>query len=96
MAKTLTENKTPARKPAKKSTTKKRPTERQSAADKYPPGGDVIVPNDAETIAFVRGLMARGEASVLDEGGSLPPGATHEIVGRTESGLPIVRRLRFL
>jgi len=31
----------------------------------------------------------------LKNDGSLPPGATHEIVGKTETGLPILRRRRF-
>ena len=45
--------------------------------------------------AFVRGLIERGEAAKADERGNLPPGATHEIVGISESGLPIVVRRRF-
>ena len=45
--------------------------------------------------AFVRGLIERGEAAKADEHGNLPPGATHEIVGVSESGLPIVVRRRF-
>ena len=45
--------------------------------------------------AFIRGLIERGEAARADENGNLPPGATHEIVGTSESGLPIVVRRRF-
>lgn len=45
--------------------------------------------------AFIRGLVERGEAAKADENGNLPPGATHEIVGVSESGLPIVVRRRF-
>jgi len=45
--------------------------------------------------AFIRGLIERGEAAKADEHGNLPPGATHEIVGISESGLPIVVRRRF-
>lgn len=45
--------------------------------------------------AFVRGLVERGEAAKADENGKLPPGATHEIVGTTASGVPIVVRRRF-
>lgn len=45
--------------------------------------------------AFVRGLIERGEAARADENGNLPPGATHEIIGTSESGLPIVVRRRF-
>ena len=45
--------------------------------------------------AFVRGLIERGEAAKADEHGNLPPGATHEIVGVSASGLPLVVRRRF-
>ena len=45
--------------------------------------------------AFIRGLVERGEAAKADEHGNLPPGATHEIVGVSPSGLPIVVRRRF-
>ena len=45
--------------------------------------------------AFVKGLIERGEAAKADENGNLPPGATHEIVGVSSSGLPIVVRRRF-
>jgi hypothetical protein len=45
--------------------------------------------------AFIRGLIERGEAAKVDEHGNLPPGATHEIVGTSPSGLPIVVRRRF-
>jgi len=45
--------------------------------------------------AFIRGLIERGEAAKGDEHGNLPRGATHEIVGVSESGLPIVVRRRF-
>jgi hypothetical protein len=45
--------------------------------------------------AFIRGLIERGEAAKADEKGTLPPGATHEIVGVSPSGLPIVVRRRF-
>jgi hypothetical protein len=54
-----------------------------------------IVPNDPASISFVRGLMARGEAAKADAQGGLPPGATHEIVGETPEGHPIVVRRRF-
>lgn len=45
--------------------------------------------------AFIRGLIERGEAAKVDEHGNLPPGATHEIIGTSKSGLPIVVRRRF-
>jgi hypothetical protein len=58
-----------------------------------PPGA--IIPSDPQSEAFVRGLLERGEAAKADGSGKLPPGATHEIVGETETGLPIVVRRRF-
>jgi len=45
--------------------------------------------------AFIRGLIERGEAAKADEHGNLPPRATHEIIGVSETGLPIVVRRRF-
>ena len=54
-----------------------------------------IVPNDEATAAFVRDLVKRGEAVHLEPNAPLPKGVTHEIVGKTESGLPILRRRRF-
>ena len=59
-----------------------------------PQEGD-IVPSDPGTASFVKGLVERGEAARPGPDGSLPPGATHEIVGETEAGLPILRRRRF-
>jgi len=56
---------------------------------------DLIVPKDATSVSFVQGLVARGQAAHAYKDGSLPPGATHEIVGETETGLPILRRRRF-
>lgn len=56
---------------------------------------DLIVPDDAEKAAFVRGLVERREAAERNPDGSLPPGATHIIVGKAENGLPIVKRVRF-
>jgi hypothetical protein len=57
--------------------------------------GEPIIPDTPEKMAFVRGLMARGEAARPNPDGSLPKGATHEIIGDTPSGLPSVRRRRF-
>jgi hypothetical protein len=56
---------------------------------------DMIVPDDAASASFVQALVARGQAARADPDGSLPPGATHEIVGETKGGLPILRRRRF-
>ena len=44
---------------------------------------------------FIKGLIERGEAAKADDNCNLPPGATHEIVGVSPSGLPIVVRRRF-
>ena len=60
---------------------------------RHPPGA--IVAADPQTESFVKGLVERGEAARPDAAGKLPPGATHEIVGETETGLPIVVRRRF-
>ena len=43
---------------------------------------------------FVKGVLVRGEAAKAVKG-KLPPGVTHEIVGRCEGGLPIIKRRRF-
>jgi hypothetical protein len=59
------------------------------------PQDGVIVPQDDATRAFVQTLLANGQAAHANADGSLPPGVTHEIVGETETGLPIVRRRRF-
>lgn len=56
---------------------------------------DVIVPKDAATTYFVQTLVANGQAARANADGSLPSGVTHEIVGETASGMPIVRRRRF-
>ncbi len=48
-----------------------------------------------ERKTFLEGLIARGEAVAVPEGAPMPPGATHEIVGRTDDGQPVVRRRRF-
>ena len=62
---------------------------------KPPKGDDLIVPTDKASTDFVRGLVKRGEAVRLAPDAKLPPGATHEIVGETEAGEPILRRRRF-
>jgi hypothetical protein len=56
---------------------------------------DVIVPQDDATTHFVQTLLANGQAARANADGSLPPWATHAIVGETASGVPIVRRRRF-
>jgi hypothetical protein len=54
-----------------------------------------IVPDTPEKIAFIRALIARGEASRPGADGKLPPGATHEVLADTPAGVPIVVRRRF-
>ena len=44
---------------------------------------------------FEQGLVARGEAAPPAPDGSLPAGATHEVVGKRPDGTPVVRRKRF-
>ena len=56
---------------------------------------DVIIPQDHVTKHFVETLVANGQAARANADGSLPPGVTHEIVGETATGVPIVRRRRF-
>ena len=56
---------------------------------------DLIVPDNPEKEAFVRGPVQRGEAVEPKPDGTLPPGATHVIVGQMKNGLPIVKRVRF-
>jgi hypothetical protein len=60
-----------------------------------PGGAAPIVPNDPQSISFVKGLVACGDAARADAKGNLPSGTPHEIVGETENGLPIVVRRRF-
>jgi hypothetical protein len=52
-----------------------------------------IVPDTAESEAYVRGVVERGEAAWPDKDGNLPRGVTHEIVAYyNPSGLPILVR----
>ena len=55
----------------------------------------VIAPDSEANIAFIQGLVAHGQAAKAKPDGTLPPGATHEIVGMGAAGLPIVKRRRF-
>ena len=64
-------------------------------SSKKPDKEGLIIPETAEAIDFVKALVARGEAAKANADGSLPPGATHEIVGVTKKGLPILRRRRY-
>lgn len=56
-------------------------------------GGEVEATTPAEE-AFVKGLIARGEAAKAVDG-KLPPGATHEIVEERPGQLPKLVRRRF-
>lgn len=71
--------------------TRKKPTDSSPK-----PRKDESTPEiDEETSdAYVRGLLARGEA-VRAKDGRLPPGTTHEIVEELEGELPRVKRRRF-
>lgn len=50
--------------------------------------------SEAAEAAFIRGLIARGEAAKAVDG-KLPPGATHEIVEERPGQLPKIVRRRF-
>jgi hypothetical protein len=50
--------------------------------------------SEAAEEAFIRGLIARGEAAKAVDG-KLPPGATHEIVEERPGQLPKIVRRRF-
>ena len=54
-----------------------------------------IAPDSEERKAFIKGLVDNGQAAKPLPDGSLPPGATHEIIGEAANGLPIVKRRRF-
>ena len=54
-----------------------------------------IVPDSEEKKAFIKGLLDNHQAARPLPDGSLPPGATHEIIGEGVNGLPIVKRKRF-
>jgi hypothetical protein len=43
---------------------------------------------------FVKGVLTRGEAAKAVKG-KLPPGVTHEIIGKGADGLLILKRRRF-
>ena len=59
-----------------------------------PKADETIIPNDEASISYVNGLIARGEAVELAPGARLPPGVTYEIIGKTDSGAPILKRRR--
>jgi hypothetical protein len=65
-----------------------RSTKRKKAAAKATAQGE-------QSLDSVQDLVARGEAVPPAPDGSLPPGATHEVVGKEADGTPVVRRKRF-
>jgi hypothetical protein len=73
----------------------KAPTKSVAKGKKVTPGPTKGAAKAAKAeAAFVRGLVARGEAAKVVDG-QLPPGATHEIVEQKEGCLPSVKRRRF-
>lgn len=50
---------------------------------------------DLASIAFRKGLAARGEAQDCEAEEPLPEGATHRIIAYDNDGIPIVKRIRF-
>ena len=89
---------------ARKSTKKKRKIEEKTAKPQEtekPQKPQKPQKTEAKKAAerFVEDLLVRGEAVCPDEHGSLPPGATHEIVEGPRDGKPPtppkVRRRRF-
>ncbi len=85
---TAAKKKAPARSGKRAAASRKRAP---SVAERIP------TPEAEETKAAAKrhaeGLIERGEA--VPEGQPLPPGATHEIVGKDADGTPIVKRRRF-
>ncbi len=69
------------------------PTPDRRNEEVAPGAAEDAEPSAAEA-AFIRGLIARGEAAVAVDG-ELPPGATHEIVEERPGRLPRVVRRRF-
>ena len=56
---------------------------------KTPPGSaDLIVSSDPASTKYVNDLVEQGKSARAGADGALPPGATHEIVGQTESACP--------
>lgn len=65
------------------------------AEDETTAAADSPLESERDARNFTRGVIIRGEAAKPDEEGKLPPGATHEIVGEDEEGLPIIKRSRY-
>ncbi|HZJ64579.1 MAG TPA: hypothetical protein VFD36_13770 [Kofleriaceae bacterium] len=71
---------------AKRRTSAARPSASKRPAKPAPPSGDEA--------AFVESLIANGQAAKRRPDGSLPPGATHELI-EDENGEKRVVRRRF-
>ena len=87
-----------ARASKKSSASKPRPRAKASdetAAATTPAAPDNLADTERDARNFTRGVLIRGEAATPDEAGKLPPGATHEIVGEDEEGLPVIKRSRY-
>jgi hypothetical protein len=79
----------------KKRTKKAKPARRAGAATRAPArsGAARRIAKPAAEL-FVKGVLVRGEAAKAVKG-KLPPGVTHEIVGKGADGLLILKRRRF-
>jgi hypothetical protein len=70
---------------------KRKPTAGRSVASRLPE--PTAAEEEAARRKYEDGLIARGEA--VPAGAPAGPGVTHEIVGHTAEGRPILRRRRF-
>ena len=79
----------------KKRAKKAKPARRAGAATRAAARGSAVnrIAKPASEL-FVKGVLVRGEAAKAVKG-KLPPGATHEIVGKGANGLLILKRRRF-
>jgi hypothetical protein len=57
-----------------------------------PPRATVEPVSAAEQAAYIETVIKSGEAASLDEGGKLPPGATHRMVEDEAGKLKVARR----
>ena len=65
-------------------------SKRRSPADR--PAPPTFGPKTPEEDAYIRSLIAHGQAARPLPDGSLPPGATHELVEDEEGQLRVIRR----
>ncbi|HVU10079.1 MAG TPA: hypothetical protein VHD90_02325 [Phototrophicaceae bacterium] len=66
------------------------------SGNQNPPADNPFKPDKAELErrAYIEHLIKTGQAAEAQDG-KLPPGATHEIVGKDANGVPILKRRRF-